>query len=106
MKKVNFNREESLAIFRVLEGVAKSDDFLQTEEMDYLVRIANDFKWNDEDILLSKRLKLNDAVPMLRNMSNEKKLIVKDMLIHIADSDGVINSLEFAAILDTFFVAK
>lgn len=103
---MNFYKIEKLAIFRVLEDIAKADNSLQSEEMNYLVRVANNFRWNSDDILQSKTMSLKDAGDILMNMKIEKKLIFKDMIVHVADSDGTIHNSEFAIVLDTFFLGK
>lgn len=103
---MNFDKEEKTAIFRVLEDIAKSDDLLQAEEMNYLIKVANNFNWGSNDIETSQSLSLKDAGSTLMKMNTNKKLLFKEMVIKIADSDGVIQNSEFAAILDTFLLVK
>jgi len=106
MVEMNFNKKEKLAIFRILEDIAKADQSLQTEEMNYLIRVANNFNWNNKDIQQTKSMTLKDAGDTLMKMDIDKKLIFKQMIIHIADSDGNIHNSEFVAVLDTFFMVK
>jgi len=99
---VEFEESEKLAMIRVMEELAKADNKLKPEEMDYLVNAARIFHWDEEDIQRSKDLSLKKAGKALRQMDSEKRKIFKNMVLQLADVDGIIEGSELRVILDTF----
>jgi len=59
-----------------------------------------------EDIHKSKELNTKQAGDILRKMEPDKKMVVKNMLIQLANVDGVIQPEELKVILDTFFIKE
>ena len=103
---VEFTQREKLALIKVLESVAKADEKLLPQEMDYLVKASQHFHWNPEDIHKSKQLNTKQAGDILRKMEPDKKTVVKNMLMQLANVDGVIHPEELKVILDTFFIKE
>lgn len=101
-KSVEFTTREKLAVIRMMEKIAKSNDQIMPEEMDYMVKMVNYLGMTSEDVYKAKELNLKDVGTIFTRMTEPKKKILSNTIIDMAMADGHVDPSEIKVVLDTF----
>ncbi len=99
---MNYSSDEKLAIIRVLERMAKANERIAPEEMDFLVKAASVLDIGSEEIYQSKDMPLKNAGKIIESMTDAKKEMLRKLLVEMAVVDGRINKDELKVLIDTF----
>ena len=105
-KSVEFTTREKLAVIRMMEKIAKSNEQIMPEEMDYMVKMVNYLGMTSEDVYKAKELNLKDVGTIFTRMTEAKKKVLSNTIIDIAMADGHVDPSEIKVVLDTFLSVK
>lgn len=82
-------REQRIAISRIISDMIKADNIIEETEILDMKRLMVDYSLSHQDMEAARNIKFSDAVPVLRELSqNDRKELMKK-IYGIAQSDNV-----------------
>ena len=84
-----FTDREKQVIYSLLTRVMDADDIQKDEEKSYLSSMSESLCMSEGDILASKDISLDECKESLAFLDENKRIEVKNMLITMANADGV-----------------
>ena len=80
----------------LLIEMANADDQIVFEEMIAINLICQKMEIDHDSFIVAYGLKCEHAIEVLKNMSNDKKLRLAQMMVDIIDSDNEVDDREIA----------
>lgn len=99
-KSVTYSDREKAAIVSLLIEMVNIDDHVVIEELAEINNINAELNVNQENFEMGKALKLSYAIDVVRQMSQNKKIVVGKFLTRIIDADGMVKSVELKLLND------
>lgn len=103
---IGFTTREKLAIIRMMEKLAKADNQIVPEEMEYMIKMVNYLGMTSEDVYKAKELNLKDIGSIFTRMTDAKKKVLSNTIFDMTMADGHVDSAEIKIVLDTYLTAK
>lgn len=93
---MQFTSQEKIAVMSLLIEMANADDQIVFEEMIAINLICQKMEIDHDSFIVAYGLKCEHAIEVLKNMSNDKKLRLAQMMVDIIDSDNEVDDREIA----------
>ena len=93
---MQFTDQEKIAILSLLIEMANADNQIVFEEMIAINLICQKLEIDHNSFVVAYDLRCEHAIEVLKNMSDDKKLQLANMMIEIIDSDNQVDDNEIA----------
>lgn len=86
---MNFTDQEKLVILKAMDELIKADKIIHKKEVEYLEAIVDYFEWNDLSFISKlDEFSTKKAIKAVREMSNEKRKYITDLLHDLSFADN------------------
>ena len=102
---MEFNRQEKLGVIKAIDQVIRSDDKIYEGESFFLSQLSKALKFDRALFDEARELTLDDAIEIIKSLSNKKKEALARMLNQAANSDGRVQEDELRTIRKIFQMA-
>jgi len=99
---VEFNQTEKLGVLKAIDQVLRVDDRIYEGESFFISQLSKVVDFDRKLFDKAREMKLDDAIQILREMSEEKKEALAVMLNEAANADGKVQEDELRTIYDIF----
>jgi hypothetical protein len=99
---VEFNQKEKLGVLKAINQVLRVDDRIYEGESFFVSQLSKVVDFDRKLFDQAREMKLDDAILVLREMSEEKKEALAAMLNEAANADGKVQEAELKTIYDIF----
>lgn len=96
---ITFSLAEKLAIVQALDSVIFADGSVHSGEINTLSELMHRLDFDSNFIVQARNLSPEQGILVLENMSEEKKLIISEILQEMALADGFLHNKEKSLIL-------
>lgn len=96
---MGFSLAEKLAIVQALDSVILADGNVHQGEINALSELMHRLDFDSNFIVQARNLPTNQGILVLKNMSEEKKLTITEILNQMAIADGFLHKKETTLIL-------
>lgn len=93
---MQFTDQEKIAILSLLIEMANADNQIVFEEMIAINLICQKLEIDHNSFIVAYDLRCEHAIEVLKNMSDEKKMKLAQMMVEIIDSDNNVDDSEIA----------
>jgi len=93
---MQFSEQEKIAILSMLIEMANADNRVAYEEMITFNLLCRRLEIDHNSFVVAHGLKCEHAIEVLKNMSDDKKLQLAQMMVEIIDSDNNVDDTEIA----------
>lgn len=93
---MRFTDQEKIAILSMLIEMANANNQIAYEEMITINLICQKLEIDHNSFLVAYDLRCEHAIEVLKNMNNDKKLHLAQMMVEIIDSDNDVDDREIA----------
>ena len=93
---MQFTDQEKIAILSLLIEMANADSQIAYEEMITINLICQKLEIDHNSFVVAYDLKCEHAIEVLKNITNDKKLRLAQMMVEIIDSDNDVADAEIA----------
>ena len=83
------NREQRVAIARIISDMIKADNIIEETEIRDMKRLMTEYSLTHQDMEAARNIKFSDAVPALRDLSPRARKELVNKIYGIAQSDNV-----------------
>jgi len=97
---ITLSNSEKLAFVKMVDTIINADEVIHDAEIEIMSQLMQRFEFDSEFVAKAKDEKLEDILPFLRLISNEKKRMIVRLLNAVAMSDGFVHQKEMTTILD------
>jgi len=97
---VPLSNSEKLAFVKMVDTIINADEVIHDAEIEIMSQLMQRFEFDSEFVAKAKEEKIEDVLPSLRLMPNEKKRMIVRLLNAVAMSDGFVHQKEMTTILD------
>jgi uncharacterized tellurite resistance protein B-like protein len=91
---MELNLAEKLAVVKMIHTMVKADGVVHPKEIDTVKKLMIRIDFDNHQIALAKDIEQDQAIAILRKMTESKKEIVLEALKEIAQSDGFVHEKE------------
>ena len=99
---VEFNKTEKLGVLKAINQVLRVDDRIYEGESFFVSQLSRVVGFDRKLFEQARDMKLDEAIQILREMSEEKKEALAVMLNEAANADGKVQEEELRTIHDIF----
>lgn len=102
---MEFNEQEKLGVIKAIDQVIRSDDKVYEGESFFLSQLSKVVKFDRVIFDQARKLSLEEAIAILKEMPDKKKEFLAMMLNQAANSDGRVQEDELRTIHKIFTLA-
>ena len=96
---MEFTAEEKQAVISLMCGIIEADGWIDDEEIEFAQDVLDAIECGEEDFELGQDMPLLPALVILKNMTDEQKGVVSDVITATIVADRII-TVEEAVIFD------
>ena len=96
---MHFTAEEKQAVISLMVGIIEADGWIDDEEIEFAQDVLDAIECGEEDFELGQDMPLLPALVILKNMTDEQKGVVSDVITATIVADRII-TVEEAVIFD------
>ena len=96
---MDFTAEEKQAVISLMCGIIEADGWIDDEEIEFAQDVLDAIECGEEDFELGQDMPLLPALVILKNMTDEQKGVVSDVITATIVADRII-TVEEAVIFD------
>ena len=96
---MEFTTEEKQAVISLMCGIIEADGWIDDEEIEFAQEVLDAIECEEEDFELGQDMPLLPALVILKNMTDEQKGVVADVITATIVADRII-TVEEAVIFD------
>ena len=96
---MEFTAEEKQAVISLMCGIIEADGWIDDEEIEFAQDVLDAIECEEEDFELGQDMPLLPALVILKNMTDEQKGVVSDVITATIVADRII-TVEEAVIFD------
>ena len=96
---MEFTAEEKQAVISLMSGIIEADGWIDDEEIEFAQDVLDAIECEEEDFELGQDMPLLPALVILKNMTDEQKGVVSDVITATIVADRII-TVEEAVIFD------
>ena len=96
---MDFSAEEKQAVISLMVGIIEADGWIDDEEIEFAQDVLDAIDCTEEDFELGQDMPLLPALVILKNMTDEQKGVVSDVITATIVADRIITEEE-AVIFD------
>ena len=96
---MDFTAEEKQAVISLMVGIIEADGWIDDEEIEFAQDVLDAIECTEEDFELGQDMPLLPALVILKNMTDEQKGVVSDVITATIVADRII-TVEEAVIFD------
>ena len=96
---MDFTAEEKQAVISLMVGIIEADGWIDDEEIEFAQDVLDAIECTEEDFELGQDMPLLPALVIVKNMTDEQKGIVSDVITATIVADRIITAEE-AVIFD------
>lgn len=100
---MELNLAEKLAVIKMIHTMVKADGVVHPKEIDTVKELMLRIDFDSHQISLAQDIEQEQAMAILRKMTESKKNIVIEALKDIAQSDGFVHEKELELLGRLFF---
>lgn len=104
-KVMEFNEQEKLGVIKAIDQVIRTDDRVYEGESFFLSQLSKVVKFDKALFDQARRMTLEQAIEILKEMPDSKKEVLAMMLNQAANSDGRVQEDELRTIHKIFTLA-
>jgi uncharacterized tellurite resistance protein B-like protein len=102
---MEFNEQEKLGVIKAIDQVIRTDDRVYEGESFFLSQLSKVVKFDKALFDQARRMTLDQAIEILKEMPDKKKEVLAMMLNQAANSDGRVQEDELRTIHNIFTLA-
>ena len=96
---MDFTSEEKQAVISLMVGIIEADSWIDDEEIEFAQDVLDAIECTEEDFDLGQDMPLLPALVIVKNMTDEQKSVVSDVITATIVADRIITAEE-AVIFD------
>lgn len=96
---MDFSAEEKQAVISLMAGIIEADGWIDDEEIEFAQDVLDAIDCTEEDFELGQEMPLLPALVLVKNMTDEQKGVVSDVITATIVADRIITEEE-AVIFD------
>ena len=96
---MDFTAEEKQAVISLMVGIIEADGWIDDEEIEFAEEVLDAIECTEEDFELGQDMPLLPALVIVKNMTDEQKGVVSDVITATIVADRIITAEE-AVIFD------
>ena len=96
---MDFTAEEKQAVISLMCGIIEADGWIDDEEIEFAQDVLDAIECGEEDFELGQDMPLLPALVILKNMTDEQKGVVSDVITATIVADRIV-TVEEAVIFD------
>ena len=96
---MHFTAEEKQAVISLMVGIIEADGWIDDEEIEFAQDVLDAIECTEEDFELGQDMPLLPALVILKNLTDEQKGVVSDVITATIVADRII-TVEEAVIFD------
>ena len=96
---MEFTAEEKQAVISLMVGIIEADGWIDDEEIEFAQDVLDAIECTEEDFELGQDMPLLPALVILKNMTDEQKGVVSDVITATIVADRIV-TVEEAVIFD------
>ena len=96
---MHFTAEEKQAVISLMVGIIEADGWIDDEEIEFAQDVLDAIECTDEDFELGQDMPLLPALVIVKNLTDEQKGVVSDVITATIVADRII-TVEEAVIFD------
>lgn len=96
---MEFTAEEKQAVISLMVGIIEADGWIDDEEIEFAEEVLDAIECTEEDFELGQDMPLLPALVIVKNMTDEQKGVVSDVITATIVADRIITAEE-AVIFD------
>ena len=96
---MHFTAEEKQAVISLMVGIIEADGWIDDEEIEFAQDVLDAIECSEEDFELGQDMPLLPALVIVKNMTDEQKGVVSDVITATIVADRIITAEE-AVIFD------
>lgn len=96
---MDFTAEEKQAVISLMCGIIEADGWIDDEEIEFAQDVLDAIECTEEDFELGQDMPLLPALVILKNMTDEQKGVVSDVITATIVADRIV-TVEEAVIFD------
>ena len=96
---MEFSAEEKQAVISLMAGIIEADGWIDDEEIEFAQDVLDAIECTEEDFELGQDMPLLPALVILKNLTDEQKGVVSDVITATIVADRIITAEE-AVIFD------
>ena len=96
---MDFTAEEKQAVISLMVGIIEADGWIDDEEIEFAQDVLDAIECSEEDFELGQDMPLLPALVIVKNMTDEQKGVVSDVITATIVADRIITAEE-AVIFD------
>lgn len=102
---MEFNKQEKLGVIKAIDQVIRSDEKIYEGESFFLSQLSKVIKFDRALFDQARKMTLDQAIDIIKGMSNKKKEVLAMMLNQAANADGRVQEDELRTIHNIFTLA-
>lgn len=99
---MDFTLSEKLAIIKMIDSVIIADDVIRHGETNFLNQLIRSIGFETNFLFHAKNLDYQEGILMLKEMSRDKKSMLREILHSVSKADGFIHKKETDLIAHIF----
>jgi uncharacterized tellurite resistance protein B-like protein len=95
---MEFNQQEKLGVIKAIDQVIRTDDMVYEGESFFLSQLSKVVKFDRALFDQARAITMDEAIEIIKGMSNKKKEVLAMMLNQAANADGRVQEDELRTI--------